>query len=659
MSKQKSQIKIHRVDTWDSRFISGVSPHVLRLKKNTEHTDTFADFYSKKKKRSSDDFLFLNKKNQRTKKWKFSLNIFHWKKPQWEYVSLATMATFMFVAFILIAPLHVFSFFEETKKTEVERFSLLAQYVADINKGIPRQKEIAELYKTSSDEISKWLPLITKIPWIEDTHQIFFENLAKNFPQLSLMGEFFLHILTDPTEKNYLIFFQNNQEIRPTGGFLGSFLFVSIKNGKIERMELPSGGTYDLNGQLKHLIFSPEPLRVINARWECQDMNWFFDFPTSAKKMKECYEEARGETIDGVLVFNASLLPPFISLLGDIEDPSTGKILTSENILSFLTARIEIESYARSEAPKQVLQDLLPRIIERVHAFSFQEYQGVLKLFFDGLMRREIQMYVEDASFQKLITQLGWSGTMLRTEGDYLAVVHSNIGGEKTDGVIHEDIVETTLIEEDGTIVDTVNITRSHRGQLGDLFTGVVNTDYVRVYVPFGSTFLSGTGFDSEPLFEENRDTYLYVKDKDISHIESSSWIDPESGTKIYDELGKTVFANWMILEPGETKTTTLRYRLPYKLPFVSMEKDFISRIFHPEKDDLLPYNFYLQRQSGMEQQTFRKEIEYPAQKFILKTSDPMPPIFSTQGKATFDLGPFTKDLYSFIIFSLSYGRRE
>lgn len=659
--KQVQQVKISKVSTWDSRFGASISPHVITLKKSS-YQETEMPFV----KESGHERVSLNLKTKiRDKKsgkqLRFRLKFPPLPKPhlpRWEFASLSGIAVFLIISSLLISPLQAFSYFEETKKNERDRLALLGNYFKDIEKGIAREDEIATIYKTTSERITQWLPFLTKIPWIENNTKVILKDLHENFPKISLMGELFLRIFTEPEERRYLIFFQNNHEIRPTGGFLGSFLFVSLKNGKVERLEIPTGGTYDLNGQLSTLTLSPEPLHVINARWQCQDMNWFFDFPTSAQKMKKCYEKSRGETVDGVVAINASILPELFTLLGPFTDPPTGEILTSENILSFLENRIQVESYTRGEAPKQILEDLFPQIISRVQTLPFSQWQAVAKVFLGGLQRREIQLYSRESSIQKNITQLGWAGNILEKQGDYLAVVHSNIGGEKTDAVIEENILHKTIVEEDGALLNEVSITRKHRGIEGELFTGVANQDYIRVYVPYGAAFLSASGFDISPDFEEDPEMPFYERDEELSRIEGTSWIDPESQTKIYDESGKTVFGNWVILLPGEEKTATIRYRLPFKLPIVSRERNFFAKLFHSENNDTVSYRFYAQRQSGMEKQSLVKEMKYPSQ-FSPQALLPEEIVKTKPGEIMFDLDPFTKDAYSFIMFSFAYGRSK
>ena len=83
--------------------------------------------------------------------------------------------------------------------------------------------------------------------------------------------------------------------------------------------------------------------------------------------------------------------------------------------------------------------------------------------------------------------------------------MNTNINGYKTDGVIDETIEHQSELQTDGSIVDTVTITRTHNGGNEKYdWWNKVNGDWMRVYVPEGSKLLEASGqtreFVSPPL---------------------------------------------------------------------------------------------------------------------------------------------------------------
>lgn len=190
---------------------------------------------------------------------------------------------------------------------------------------------------------------------------------------------------------------------------------------------------------------------------------------------------------------------------------------------------------------------------------------ALIALMEENLNEKHIMAYFEDPTLEASTKRFGWAGNIQKTSGDYLLVANTNIGGQKTDKVISETLDHETEILPDGSIIDTLTIRRQHNGIRGETFVGVRNVDWMRVYVPKDSQLLSATGF-------QNLDQSLFEiadpkseKDPDLQ-TENNAQIDIVSNTKIYTENDKTVFANWSMVDPGETAVITIQYKLPYKI---------------------------------------------------------------------------------------------
>jgi hypothetical protein len=212
-----------------------------------------------------------------------------------------------------------------------------------------------------------------------------------------------------------------------------------------------------------------------------------------------------------------------------------------------------------------------------------------LKAFNTALTEKHLLLYSRNYNIQKLISDQKWSGEILRADKDYLSVINTNINGFKTDGVIDETIEHHSDIQNDGSIIDTVSITRKHNGGNEKYdWWNKVNGDWMRVYVPKDAKLLSADGQTREfvpPALDYN--SLGFKKDPQVQAEEDSARTDEESGTKIYDENNKTVFANWVYVSPGESATITYKYALPFRLSFDALQ--------HPADS----FSVLYQKQSG------------------------------------------------------------
>ena len=66
-------------------------------------------------------------------------------------------------------------------------------------------------------------------------------------------------------------------------------------------------------------------------------------------------------------------------------------------------------------------------------------------------------------------------------------------------------------------------------------------------------------------------------------------------------QAGKTVFANWVMVDPGQTATVYLKYKLPFKLSADSEDglMDKVKSFMNPAQKQLLPYALLAQKQPG------------------------------------------------------------
>ncbi|MBU1203106.1 DUF4012 domain-containing protein [Patescibacteria group bacterium] len=448
--------------------------------------------------------------------------------------------------------------------------------------------------------------------------QVYFDSLKDYLPStiesLKSLNQTFdtiLPLLGHDAEKRYLVLFQNNHELRPTGGFVGSFAMFDVYRGKIVNLDIPEGGLYDLEAGQGPAIKAPDALSLINSHFNIWDANWWYDFPSSAKKITWFYNQAGQSSIDGVIAINADVLQDLLAVLGPIRLDGYNLTIDQFNVFEVLQEEVELNYDKEENKPKAVVADLVPIVLERLLS-NTEKQKEIVSVLVQTLAKKDIQIYSNHPDIQSQIADFGWAGQALSTNRDYLAVINTNIGGGKTDNYIYQTIDHQAEIMPNGEIIDTVRITRSHRGDKDNPFAGLDggNFSYIRVYTPLGSDFIQAIGFDSRPFSYIQADNNAQL-DPDIAQ-EEYKMIDSESSTEIFSSLDKTVFAGWTALKPGETKTVSIKYKLPFKLntsdPLIN---DWWQKIL--KKDIRLDnYSLLVQSQSGLKNNIFYSSILLP-----------------------------------------------
>lgn len=414
--------------------------------------------------------------------------------------------------------------------------------------------------------------------------------------------------------KRYLLVFQNNYELRATGGFMGSFALIDINNGKIDQIEIPGGGSYDLQGDLSKRISAPDPFYLISPMWQFHDANWWPDFPTSAKKAMDFYEYSTSRTVDGMIAITPEIMIDLLKITGPIEMEEYDEIVSAESFMWVAAYNIELEYDKTENKPKKFISDLFIKLINKLvsEPSNHDKLLQLLEIIGDASKNKSLQFYFNDSEVQSVVEKYSLDGSVRSTSGDYLMVVNSNIGGGKTDGVIEQTVNLESKIGRDGDIYNRLVISRKHNGNPNDFFQKARNVNWMRIYVPEGSELISVSGFGGpEGKYFTEPNGVLEV-DKDINELDGGFLTFEDSQTRIYNQFGKTVFANWSMVDVGKTAIVEVEYKLPIKLVKnnlkVESEASFIDNIFasfvekpvaEVEKD-LRNYTLLIQKQAGI-----------------------------------------------------------
>lgn len=377
------------------------------------------------------------------------------------------------------------------------------------------------------------------------------------------MADLLVAMLGKDEPRRYLVIFQNPSELRPTGGFMGSFAEVTLDRGEVRSLNVPPGGTYALQGDLTARVAPPEPLRLIADRWEFQDSNWSPDFAQAAEKIRFFWSKAGGPTMDGIIAVNATFVEKLLAQTGPVDLPAFGKTITADNFMLEVQKSVELEYDREENEPKKILGALAPILMERIKALPQSRMLPFFALVSDALETKDIQMSLSLDEEDALARRYGWSGLLKPTDGDAFALIGANIAGQKTDLSIEEQVTHVATIGAEGSIEDAVTVTRAHTAPKGEVFRGVRNVEYFRFYVPRGATLLAAEGFTppDPSLFDTLQDGL--AMDPDEAELARTRTQSP-SGLDVWDEGDRTVFGGWSMVDPGATATLSVRYRLPF-----------------------------------------------------------------------------------------------
>ena len=397
-----------------------------------------------------------------------------------------------------------------------------------------------------------------------------------------------LKLFGDKVPHRYLILLQNNNELRATGGFIGSYMLVDVNDGVITKFDTKD--VYESDGQLTEIITPPPGIDQVSKRYYMRDANYSPDFSVSAKKIMWFLEHSGGPSVDTVIAIDQTVAVKFLELIGPIQFADLPIEVTSKNFTDIFSFHAE-SKLSTASTPKQLLIDFIPVFKKKLLGLKdFSQVNDVVQNLIEG---RHIQAYSTDAGIQAVAEKFRADGKMVTASDnvDFLSVVTTSVGGNKSDAFVKTDLNHKTQIDSTGTIIDSLSIKKTHTWNEDSFkyWTRLIkyygpysfdktllrfiqgegdNVDYMRVYTPKGSELIGLQGVNIEDL-------------------------------KTYEDLGYTVFAfTFGPVTAGGNKTVDLTYKLPFNL-----------KIENP----LDTYKFITQKQAGSDNVTLQK---------TLKTSD-------------------------------------
>ncbi len=391
-------------------------------------------------------------------------------------------------------------------------------------------------------------------------------------------------LLGDPKEKKYLVLFQNDKELRPTGGFITAYAIFRIASGVLHVDS--ASDIYNLDNGISGKSKAPAPILKylpLVPLFNLRDSNLSPDFITSMETFNSLYKKAAGYVnVDGIIALDTNVLVSTIKILDD-EVYADGIKFTSQNdsrcdcpqviyeleslISTPKSVDLKVTTLAAVQAQrKDLIGSLLYAIMDKALKSSPKLYWG--PLFQDILaevQQKHILFDIYNKDAQSGIEALNAAGRIRPFEGDYLHINEANFGGAKSNLFVTEAVTQNYEVASDKTITKriTINYKNPHAPsdcnlERGNLCINAVLRDWFRIYVPLGSKLTDSNG----------------------SEVKIIS----------YDELGKTVFEGFLTVRPLGSAELSISYVLPFKV-----------------KDGSLP--LFIQKQPGTSGNDYTLEV--------------------------------------------------
>jgi hypothetical protein len=312
--------------------------------------------------------------------------------------------------------------------------------------------------------------------------------------------------------QTYLILFQNNMELRPGGGYIGSFGILKIKEGKVTEIGVHNSNVFDerVNSGITPPYPMEETLKISN--WEFRDSNWSPDFEENAQRAVDFYRIQGGaENLNGVVAISTELLTSFLKFTGPVSVDGYPGEYNHENAIEKLEYQVQRgykEQGIDKGERKYIMTYLAREILKRVQDLGLNEKRKLLLTIEDHLNQKDVMLNFFDREIQTEIEKNGWQGAVIENPlMDYLMMIDANLGAYKTDAKMKRNFhYQVDFSKEKPTA--RLEITYIHTAKSKDWMTSDYQS-YLRVYTPNGSWLVNSNNHHPLKFGEEFNKKYF------------------------------------------------------------------------------------------------------------------------------------------------------
>ena len=276
--------------------------------------------------------------------------------------------------------------------------------------------------------------------------------------------DIFLDILWHNEKREYLIVFQNNDEIRATWWFMWSLATVTIEKWKVKNLKKDDIYAYEweINKVFKDKNLAPKWLDKITKTFWLRDANYYVDFDKSSNNINFFLKKI-DKKVDWIIYINQNTILDFLRLTWWIKFPELNETITEENFSLIISTLVEAQSFKvwTLSTPKQVLFDFANIFISKLK--EDKDYFAYLDIILKNIKSRDLVIYSFNSNENNLLWKfwLNWKLNYSDTL-DYSYPVYTSIWWNKSDRYIEIKYKKDIIENVDCSIDTNLNIYRTH-----------------------------------------------------------------------------------------------------------------------------------------------------------------------------------------------------
>jgi hypothetical protein len=392
------------------------------------------------------------------------------------------------------------------------------------------------------------------------------------------------------SQKTYLVLFQNNMELRPGGGFIGSYGILTVKNGKVLSFKI--NDVYDADGQLKSHVEPPFPIRryLPSIHWYLRDSNFDVDYSKGAVASAVFLNAEMHQGVDGVIGVDLSFVKNIISAIGPVKVVDYNQTVNSDNLFQITQDHARNEFFPGSTQKKDFLRSLFTSIQNKISQEKNISYANLIQALSKGIYEKHVLFAFNNINEQAVFSVNGWASALIDERpltdtqiNDFVGINEANLGINKVNYFVTRSLSQNVSIQNDGSVAE--NLTVAFKNTAPKNSSGGVYKNYLRLILPLGAKITK--------IKIDNQEQKIITPISDPGVYEKKGF-KPPSGLEVesQNEKENTIYGFLVILQPGDLRTIDVEYALAQKLNLSKADFNYNLKFFKQPGIDSYPYDF-------------------------------------------------------------------
>ena len=423
--------------------------------------------------------------------------------------------------------------------------------------------------------------------------------------------------------QTYLILIQNEDEMRPTGGFLTAAGSAVVMDGKVISMNIESSDLLD--DFEKPYPSSPWQLKkFMNIDMMLlRDSNWFTNFPTTAAWAEYFYSYARSASADGIIAIDMHVIVRLLEALGPVSVDNVSYPISHENVLDYLRSAEQLppEGVTGTWDRKKFISALAKPLLEKVLNARRATWTQLMPVIIELLDEKHILLQFDNEQATALLQRRNWDGAVrIPSNSDFLLSIDTNMGYNKSNTVLETTFDYTVDLKDPAAPSAVFIVNQANRASL-DLVCEPFSADrFLRQLAPEGKIY--------DPVYTINACHWGYLRiytPAGTTLLRSNPRQIPAEATMFNkaiparsdnlgseDILGAQVFGMMVLTPTRQSSNTRFEYSLPAAVLTQKADTKFWS------------YHLKIQKQPGMLAPPLQLTLRLPAGARIESASIPL-----------------------------------